>query len=237
MTTKLMAVLGVLLLAVQVSAAEIKELKTDKDKVSYGIGVSMAKNLKTQKIEVNLDPLLQGLQDELKGGKLLMTDADLQATLGHFKQELMQKHAEAMKKAAADNQKEGDTFLAENKKKKDVKTLPSGLQYKIIKEGKGKKPKESDMVEVNYRGTLINDTEFDSSYKRGQPATLKVKDIIPGWREALQLMPVGSKWQLFIPAKLAYGEKGAGPIGPNAALIFEVELLGIKSEKPAEAKK
>ncbi len=236
MTTKLMAVLGVLLLTAQVSAAEIKELKTDKDKVSYGIGVSMAKNLKTQKIEVNLDPLLQGLQDELKGGKLLMTDADLQATLGHFKQELMQKHAEAMKKAAADNQKEGDTFLAENKKKKDVKTLPSGLQYKIIKEGKGKKPKESDTVEVNYRGTLINNTEFDSSYKRGQPATLKVKDIIPGWREALQLMPVGSKWQLFIPAKLAYGEKGAGPIGPNSTLIFEVELLGIKSGKP-ETKK
>jgi len=226
-----------MLFTAQASAAEIKELKTDQDKVSYGIGVSMAKNLKSQHIEVNLDPLFQGMQDELKGGKLLMTDADLQATMGKFKQELMQKQMEAMKKAAESNQKEGEAFLAENKKKKDVVTTPSGLQYKIIKEGKGKKPKETDTVEVNYRGTLINDTEFDSSYKRGQPATLKVKEIIPGWREALQLMPAGSKWQLFIPAKLAYGEKGAGPIGPNSTLIFEVELLGIKSAKPAEAKK
>ncbi len=228
MTRKLLAVLGVMLLAAQASAGEIKELKTDKDKVSYGIGVSMGKNLKSQKIEVNLAPLLQGLRDELEGSKLLMTEADLQATLGQFKQELMKKHIEAMKKAAADNQKESEAFLAANKKKKGVVTRPSGLQYKIIKEGKGKKPKENDMVEVNYRGTLVNDTEFDSSYKRGQPATFKVKDIIPGWREALQLMPVGSKWQIVIPAKLAYGEKGAGPIGPNSTLIFEVELLAIK---------
>ncbi|MHB8068383.1 MAG: FKBP-type peptidyl-prolyl cis-trans isomerase [Desulfobaccales bacterium] len=228
MIRKLMAVLAVMLLAAQASAAEIKELKTDKDKVSYGIGVAMAKNLKGQGIEVNSSALLKGLQDELKGGKLLMTEADLQATMGKFKQEMMAKQVAAMKKAGETNQKEGDAFLAENKKKKDIVTLPSGLQYKIITEGKGKKPAETDTVEVNYRGTLINDTEFDSSYKRGQAATLKVKEIIPGWREALQLMPMGSKWQIFIPAKLAYGEKGAGPIGPNATLIFEVELLAIK---------
>jgi FKBP-type peptidyl-prolyl cis-trans isomerase len=229
MTRKLVVVLGVMLLAAQVNAAEIKELKTQKDKVSYGIGVGMARNLKHQGVEVNTDVVVKGLQDELGGAKLLMTDAELQATMGQFQKDLRQKLMDARKKAAAENQKEGAAFLAQNKKKKGVVTLPSGLQYKILKAAKGKKPKDTDTVEVNYRGSLINGTEFDSSYKRHQPTTLKVKEIIPGWREALQLMPVGSKWQIFIPPQLAYGAQGAGGvIGPNATLVFEVELLAIK---------
>lgn len=229
MIRKLMAVLGVMLLAAPANAAEIKELKTEKDKISYGIGVGTAKNLKRQGIEVNTDVVVKGLQDELGGAKLLMTEAELQATMGQFQKELRQKLIDAKKKEAAENQKEGTAFLAENKKKKGVVTRPSGLQYKILHAGKGKKPQEADTVEVNYRGTLINGTEFDSSYRRHQPATLKVKEIITGWREALTLMPVGSKWQLFIPPQLAYGERGAGgEIGPDATLIFEVELLAIK---------
>ncbi|MEW6660056.1 MAG: FKBP-type peptidyl-prolyl cis-trans isomerase [Thermodesulfobacteriota bacterium] len=229
MILTLMAVLGVMFLAAPANAAEIKELKTGKDKISYGIGVGTAKNLKRQGIEVNTDAVVKGLQDELGGAKLLMTDAELQATMGQFQQELRQKLIDAKKKEAADNEKEGAAFLAQNKKEKGVVTRPSGLQYKIITAAKGKKPKETDTVEVNYKGTLINGTEFDSSYKRGQPATLKVKEIITGWREALTLMPVGSKWQLFVPPQLAYGERGAGgEIGPNATLIFEVELLAIK---------
>jgi FKBP-type peptidyl-prolyl cis-trans isomerase len=229
MIRKLLAVMGVMLLAAQVSAGEIKELKTQKDKVSYGIGVGMARNLKRQKIEVDTAVVVQGLRDELGGIKLLMTDAELQATMEQFQKELRQKLMDARKKAAGENQKEGAAFLAENKKKKGVVTRPSGLQYKILHAAKGKKPKATDTVEVNYRGTLVNGTEFDSSYKRGKPATLNIEKIIPGWKEALQLMPVGSKWQIVIPPQLAYGERGAGgDIGPNTTLIFEVELLAIK---------
>jgi FKBP-type peptidyl-prolyl cis-trans isomerase FklB len=145
-----------------------------------------------------------------------------------FQKEVMAKQAEVAKK----NKAEGEAFLAENKKKEGVKTTPSGLQYKVIKPGKGKKPKSSDTVTVNYRGTLIDGTEFDSSYKRGQPATFQVSGVIPGWTEALQLMEEGAKWQLFIPSNLAYGERGAGGvIGPNATLIFEVELISIQEKK------
>jgi FKBP-type peptidyl-prolyl cis-trans isomerase len=140
----------------------------------------------------------------------------------------------AIKATAEQNKKTGETFLAENKTKEGVKILPSGLQYKILKQGSGVQPQDADTVEVNYRGTLIDGTEFDSSYKRGQPVSFPVDGIIPGWKEALKLMPVGSKWQLFIPSSLAYGEKGAGgEIGPNATLIFEVELLAIKPNKPS----
>ena len=146
-----------------------------------------------------------------------------------FQKEVMAKQAEVAKK----NKTEGDAFLAENKKKEGVKTLPSGLQYKVIKAGTGKKPKMNDTVTVNYRGTLIDGTEFDNSYKRGQPATFQVNGVIPGWTEALQLMEQGAKWQLFIPSNLAYGERGApgGQIGPNATLIFEIELISIQEKK------
>lgn len=205
-------------------------LKTKDDKVSYSIGVDMANVLKRQKIEVNTDILVLGLKDVLSGGKLLMTDEEMKSTMNTFVMELRKKQAEAMQKAAEENKKAGDEFLAKNKTAEGIVTLPSGLQYKVLTEGKGKKPTANSLVECNYKGTLLDGTEFDSSYKRGQPATFMVTGVIPGWTEALQLMPTGSKWQLFVPSNLAYGAQGTpgGPIGPNQVLVFEIELLSVK---------
>ena len=230
MSLKCMAVLVVVgLMATQVNAAQAPLLKTQKEKVSYGIGVSVAKSFKPQGIEVDAEALVRGLRDALSGGKLLMTEDELQTTMSKFQAELNQKQTKGTKTASAGNKKEGAAFLAKNKTKQGVMTLPSGLQYKILKAGNGKKPIGSDTVECHYRGTLINGTEFDSSYRRGQAASFSVSGVIPGWTEALKLMPVGSKWQLFIPPQLAYGAQGAGrDIGPDATLIFEVELLAIK---------
>jgi FKBP-type peptidyl-prolyl cis-trans isomerase FklB len=214
----------------QVSAEEKLVLKNQKDKVSYAIGLNIGKNLandlKKQSIDIDSNLLTKGIQDALAGAKPLLTDQEIQETMIAFQKEMMAKWEEVGKKNRAD----GEAFLAENKKKEGVKTLPSGLQYKVIKAGTGKKPKADDTVTVNYQGTLINGTEFDSSYKRGQPATFPVSGgIIPGWTEALQLMGEGAKWQLFIPSNLAYGERGtSGIIGPNATLIFEIELVSIK---------
>jgi FKBP-type peptidyl-prolyl cis-trans isomerase FklB len=184
---------------------------------------------------VDLDPSIvaRGLKDALAGGKTLMTQEEAQATLNQQKAEAQKKHEAKMQAAGEENRKQGVEFLAANKTKEGVVTLPSGLQYKILKAGDGPKPASTDSVVCNYRGTLINGTEFDSSYKRGQPTTFPVSGVIKGWTEALQLMPVGSKWQLFVPADLAYGDRGAGnDIGPNATLIFEVELLSIKDRTP-----
>lgn len=229
MTMKWIAGLGILILAAQVSAGEPPALKTQKEKISYGIGVDMSRNFKKQGVEFDLKTLMKGFQDESAGKKLLMSEEDMRATLTAYQTELLQKRAQALRVAGEENKKTGDAFLAENKKKEGVVTLPSGLQYKILKAGDGKKPTESDTVECNYRGTLINGTEFDNSSRTGKPATFKVAGLIPGWTEALQLMPVGSKWRLVIPPQLAYGERGAGSvIGPNATLIFELELLAIK---------
>ncbi len=223
------AVLGFTLLAGQVYAEEQTALKSEKEKVSYIIGVNIGRNLKAQSIEVDPDLITKGLKDSISGAKLLMTDDEIKATMTAFQQEMMQKHEEETKKLAEKNKAEGEKFLAENKKKEGVKVLPSGLQYKVITEGKGKTPKLTDTVTVNYKGTLVDGTEFDSSYKRGQPATFPVNGVIAGWTEALQLMKEGSKWEVFIPANLAYGDKGAGNvIGPNATLIFEVELISVK---------
>ena len=220
--------LAVGLLAAQVSAAT-PELKTQQDKASYGIGVTIAQDLKGQGIELNVDALVQGMRDVFAGGKLLLIEDEITAALSALQTELIQKQAQAKAKAAEENKKAGDAFLAENKKKEGVVTLPDGLQYKVITAGAGPQPEATDTVEVNYRGTLLDGTEFDSSYRRNQPATFQVSEIIPAWKEALQLMPVGSKWQLFIPSQMAYGARGSGPvIGPNATLIFEVELLAIK---------
>jgi FKBP-type peptidyl-prolyl cis-trans isomerase len=224
-----MAVLGVLLLAVPVNAADEPAFKTQKEKVSYGIGVDMARNFKLQGIEFDADSLMQGFKDQSSGGKLLMSEDDMRATLTAYQSEMMQKRAQAMKAAGEENKKIGDAFLAENKMREGVVVLPSGLQYKILKAGDGRKPTDADTVECNYRGVLINGTEFDSSYRTGKPATFKVTGLIAGWTEALKLMPAGSKWQLFVPPQLAYGERGASrDIGPNATLIFELELLSVK---------
>lgn len=229
MTSKWIAVVGFGLLAVQASAEEAPALKTEKDKMSYGVGAEAGRNFKRLGVEIDPDFLVRGLRDALSGEKLLMTDEEIRAAMTAYQAEARQKQAQAARLAAENNKKAGDAFLADNKTKEGVVTLPSGLQYKILKAGDGKTPTEADTVECNYRGTLINGTEFDSSYRRGQPATFKVTGVIAGWREALKLMPVGSKWQLFIPPQLAYGERGAGrDIGPNATLIFEIELLAIK---------
>ena len=230
MSLKCMAVLVVVgLMAIQADAAQAPLLKTQKEKVSYSIGIDVAKSLKQQSIEVDVEALVKGLRDVLAGGKLLMTEDEVQATMSAFQADLRQKKAQGAQMVSTENKKEGAAFLASNKTKQGVVTLPSGLQYKILKVGDGKKPIGSDTVECHYRGTLINGTEFDSSYRRGQSASFAVAGVISGWTEALKLMPVGSKWQLFIPPQLAYGAQGAGrDIGSDATLIFEVELLAIK---------
>jgi len=221
--------LGVVLLASQSGAEEKKAFQTPKEKQSYSIGADIGNKLKSQSIDVDPDALAQGLKDAISGNKLLMTEQEIKESLSSLQKEMMEKQAERTKQLSEKNKKEGDAFLAENKKKEGVKTLPSGLQYKVITEGTGKTPKAEDTVITNYRGTLIDGTEFDSSYKRGQPATFPVKGVIPGWTEALQLMKEGSKWELFIPASLAYGERGAGNlIGPYTTLIFEIELISVK---------
>jgi FKBP-type peptidyl-prolyl cis-trans isomerase len=212
-----------------------KDPATPKDKTSYAIGVQVAMSLKSQGIDVDPAMVASGFNDALSGGKLLMTEQDLGATLNALQQQIKQKQTELLSKMADDNKKAGDTFFAENAKKEGVVTLPSGLQYKILTAGQGSKPAASDTVSCNYRGTLIDGTEFDSSVASGKPATFQINGVIPGFKEALQLMPVGSKWQVFIPSALAYGPGGAGNvIGPNATLIFEIELLSIQDKTPAK---
>ena len=211
-------------------------LTTQKDKISYAIGMNIGSNLHHQSVDVDPKILQQGLEDALAGGKTLLSEDEAKATLMQFQTEMRQKQQEKMQQAGATNKKEGDAFLAANKGKEGVVELPSGLQYKILTAGTGPKPTTSDSVVCNYRGTLIDGKEFDSSYKRGQPATFPVAGVIKGWTEALQLMPVGSKWQLFVPPDLAYAERGSGPdIGPNATLIFEVELISIQSKGKTES--
>jgi FKBP-type peptidyl-prolyl cis-trans isomerase FklB len=203
--------------------------KTTKEKVSYSIGVNIAKNMKMQGLDIDQGMLVQGIKDELSGSKIAMSDKDMETTMTAFQKEMMAKMEAKQKIDGEKNKKDGEAFLAANKKKDGVITLPSGLQYKIIKKGDGAKPTASQTVRCNYRGTLIDGKEFDSSYKRGEPAEFPVGQVIKGWVEALQLMPVGSKWQLFIPSDLAYGPNGQGQmIGPNATLIFDIELLSIK---------
>jgi len=204
-------------------------LATPKDKLSYSIGMNIGKSLKRDNVDVDPAIVLRGLRDVLGGGNLLMNDQEAQSILTNLQTDLRKKQEQEMQQVGETNKKEGDAFLTANKIKDGVVALPSGLQYKILQEGTGPKPTAADTVTVNYRGTLINGTEFDSSYKRGQPASFPVGGIIKGWTEALLLMPVGSKWQLFIPADLAYGSRQASPaIGPNSTLVFEVELLSIQ---------
>ena len=217
-------------------------IKTQKDKVSYAVGMNIgmgvAAKLKQQALDVDQAVLLRGMKDALAGGKMLLTEEEERTLLTQLSVEARKKQEDQLKVAADANKKMGEEFLTVNKAKDGVVTLPSGLQYKILTAGTGPKPTAADTVSCNYRGTLLNGTEFDSSYKRGHPETFPVTGVIKGWTEALQLMQVGSKWQLFIPSDLGYGDRGADPrsgIGPGATLIFEVELLSIQSKDKAEA--
>jgi FKBP-type peptidyl-prolyl cis-trans isomerase FklB len=207
-------------------------LTTEKDKQSYAIGLNVGQSLHRDGIVVDPKILVRGLQDAMAGGKVLLTDDQIKTVMTDLKNQVRQEQEAKRQAALETNKKEGAAFLAANATKPGVVTLPSGLQYKILVAGTGPKPTADDRVVCNYRGMLLDNTEFDSSYKRGQPATFPVTGVIKGWTEALQLMPVGSKWQLFIPADLAYGERGQATIEPNSTLIFEVELLSIVPKTP-----
>jgi len=232
--TKAPAKTGRTAAAVKAPAAkspDAMELKTEKDKLSYAIGVNVGRSLQKDAVDVEANIVTQGLKDALAGGKTLITEDEAKALITALQTDLHKKQDQAMQAAGEANKKQGEAFLAANKAKDGVVTLPSGLQYKVLTEGKGPKPTPSDTVVCNYKGTLIDGTEFDSSYKRGQPATFPVGQVIKGWTEALQLMPVGSKWELFIPSEMAYGPRGPTPaIGANSTLIFEVELLSIQAK-------
>jgi len=221
-----------LLLIASVSFAQHKEekkfqLKTFEDSVSYCIGQNIGKNLKDPNMSINFNALSEGMKDLLNGTSLLRDD-EIQEVLTAFNQKMTAKRTEMMNEMKTKNLKAANEFLEENKKKEGVVTLPDGLQYKVLKSGNGSIPKDTNTVKVHYKGTLIDGQEFDSSYKRGEPAEFKLNQVIKGWTEALQLMHVGDKWELYIPPSLGYGENGAGQmIQPNSALIFEVELLDI----------
>lgn len=210
-----------------VSAGEV-ELKTDKDMLSYSIGASTAKNLKKSDVDIDPDLVMKGLKDGLAGDKLLLSDKQISGIMNGLMNNVKRTTVANRKEAAERNQKTGLLFLEANKSKKGVVTLPSGVQYQVLKAGDGKQPSDSDMVVCNFRGSLIDGTVFEST-EEGKSATFKVSSLVAGWREALKLMPVGSKWRIFIPAALAWAERGVGTdIGPNETVIFELELLAIK---------
>jgi FKBP-type peptidyl-prolyl cis-trans isomerase FklB len=220
---------ALLVLPALATAQDAPALKTDKEKLSYAMGMDLGGQLKAQAVEIDPDLFAAGLKTMLAGGKTLLTDAEAKAAISQLQLARVAKQTAALQASGAKNKTEGDAFMAANKAKEGVVTLPSGLQYKVITNGTGPKPTLEQTVVCQYRGALIDGKEFDSSYKRGQPASFPVKGVIKGWTEVLQLMPVGSKWQVFIPPDLAYGTRGAGAdIGPNATLIFEIELVAIK---------
>ena len=225
------AALALGLLAGSASAADPKmTLKDNKDKVIYSIGLNIGKSMKQEGLDINPDALAAAMKDVFSGAKPQLTDEEVQAVMQEFQKEMMAKRMKGQQEGLTKNKAEGEKFLADNKKKEGIKTTASGLQYKVIKDGTGKTPKATDTVSTHYRGTLISGKEFDSSYKRGEPAEFPVNGVIKGWTEALQLMKEGAKWQLFIPSELAYGERGAGQdIGPNSTLIFDIELLSVKA--------
>jgi FKBP-type peptidyl-prolyl cis-trans isomerase FklB len=219
-------------------AAEPVELKTENDKTNYSVGYQLGGDFKRQEVEIKPDMLLQGIEDAISGGEPLLDEQERRATLTALAQRVKAAQQEKLQQQGADNLKTGEAFLAENSGKEAVTTLASGLQYKVITAGAGKRPQKSDKVTVNYRGRLIDGTEFDSSYSRNEPATFGVGQVIPGWTEALQLMQEGDKWEIYIPSKLAYGERGAGArIPPNSTLIFEVELLSVAGAQAADTAK
>jgi FKBP-type peptidyl-prolyl cis-trans isomerase FklB len=211
------------------AAGEKPELKDRKEKESYSLGYQFGQSLKLQGVDIDLDVYGSGIRDALGGKEPRMKAEEIRATVSEIQKRVAAERQKELRETAAKNLADGKAFLAENKKKEGVRTIPSGLQYKVLAEGSGKTPKAADTATVHYRGTFINGMEFDSSLSRGQPATFQVNGVIPGWTEALQLMKEGAKWQLFIPPELAYGEKGVPPrIPSNSTLIFEVELISVK---------
>ncbi len=231
---KLVAAIG-LLATFSAAAQDAPVLKTDKDKFSYALGMNFGENFRKQGLELDPAVFAKAFAEAFNTGKAAMSDQDMQTVLTVKAQEIRTKQAAEQAEKGSAAQKEGEAFLAANKTKEGVVTLPSGLQYKILKTGTGEKPTPDDTVECNYKGTLISGAEFDASEKHGGPATFAVKGVIAGWTEALQLMPLGSRWELFVPSNLAYGPQGPGDIGPNATLIFEVELVSIQKAAPPAA--
>ena len=221
---------GIILLIGQAFGADDQFLKSQKDKVSYTLGISSGNNLKRQSIDIDLDIMAKGLKDGLFGGTTLLTDQEMLEVITDFRKEMAIRQLETI---AEKNKKEGEAFLAVNRKKEGVKTLPSGLQYQVLKVGIGKSPKLTDTIIVHYRGTLLNGKDFDNSYVRNEPVNIKLDDVIKGWREALPLMKEGAKWLLFIPSDLAYGENGTMYIEPNSTLLFEVELIKVSTDHAA----
>jgi len=217
-------------------AADNVDLTDQKAKVSYGIGMNLGMQWRQQEVPIDPDVLMKGMKDAMEGNATLMTEEEMRNTLTAFQNQHRAQQMEKRKLQGEKNLTDGEKFLAENKTKPGVVTLPSGLQYKVIAEGAGDSPAAHDQVTVNYRGKLIDGTEFDSSYKRGEPATFGVSGVIKGWTEALQLMKPGAKWELYIPSALAYMERGSGAqIGPNSTLIFDVELVSVKKQEPPPA--
>ena len=205
------------------------ELKDDKAKESYSVGYQFGQNLKKMETDLDAEVLSAAIRDALSGKESRLSDEEMRASLTNLREKTVAAMQASAKEQAQENLAEGEKFLAENKTKEGVKTTASGLQYRVIEEGEGPSPKAGDTVTVHYRGTLVDGTEFDSSYQRGEPATFPLTGVIPGWTEALQLMKKGSKWVIFIPSSLAYGERGAGNrIPPNSTLIFEVELISFQ---------
>jgi FKBP-type peptidyl-prolyl cis-trans isomerase FklB len=209
------------MMAISVSAQE--QLTSDKQKFSYAVGVQIGNNLNSQAMEIDTPALIQGVTDTVNKAELKLSIPEMEQAVAQYQAQEQQRQAAA----GQQNKEAGEKFLAENKKNKDVVELASGLQYKVLTKGTGAQPKATDKVTVHYRGSLIDGTEFDSSYSRGEPVAIALNEVIPGWQEAVPLMPVGSKWQVFIPSALGYGEGAAGPIGPNSTLVFDIELLSI----------
>ena len=228
-----------LLLSTLVHAEEKQPLKTDKDKLSYAIGFDQVKNYKRQGMDVDLEKVIMGMQATAPGGKLLLSEGEMSKILADYGRDLRLKQDKVKREAAAKNKIAGEAFQKENKKKEGVITTSSGLQYKILKAGKGPKPTEDDSITVRYRGTLIDGTMFDSTDRIGYPLTITIKDsIISGWKEAVMLMSAGSNWQVVVPPELAYGENGIGrDIGPNATLIYDIELIAVNPLAVSDKKK
>ncbi|MCC5792843.1 MAG: FKBP-type peptidyl-prolyl cis-trans isomerase [Legionellaceae bacterium] len=232
MKMKLLAVAAMgMVMNTAMAASSATPVTTEEDKLSYSIGADLGKNFKQQGIDINPSALAKGMQDGMKD-QLQMTDEQMKEVLTNFQKKLMAKRTEAHQKKAMENKAKGEKFLSENKSKEGVVVLPSGLQYKVVEKGTGAKPAKDDTVTVEYTGRLIDGQVFDSTDKTGKPATFKVSQVIPGWTEALQLMPAGSTWEIFVPAALAYGERSVGgPIGPNETLIFKIHLISVDKAK------